>query len=133
MRGGDSITKHAHVARNAQVTPSSAIPRLDYERLRESLAAAGAVVVLTELHGGVCGALCAGGPVAARRWLTDSLDDEQLAASPAAVADDLDELDQYERGDARGAASSSSSRYCRATTHRSRSRSKRSRPGAKAF
>ena len=74
------------------MTPSSAIPRLDYERLRESLAAAGAVVVLTELHGGVCGALCAGGPVAARRWLTDSLDDEQLAASPAAVAGDLDEL-----------------------------------------
>jgi uncharacterized protein YgfB (UPF0149 family) len=73
------------------VTSSSATPRLDYERLRESLAAAGAVVALAELHGGVCGALCAGGVGSARRWLTDSLDDEQLA-SPAAVADDLDEL-----------------------------------------
>ena len=73
------------------MTSSSAIPPLDYERLRESLAATGAVVALAELHGGVCGALCAGGVAAARRWLTDALDDEQLA-SPAAVADDLDEL-----------------------------------------
>jgi uncharacterized protein YgfB (UPF0149 family) len=73
------------------VTSSSTIPRLDYERLRESLTAAGTVVALPELHGGICGALCAGGVAAARRWLTNSLDDEQLA-SPAAVADDLDEL-----------------------------------------
>ena len=74
------------------MTPSSEIPRLDYERLRESLAASGAIVALAELHGGVCGALCAGAAVAARRWLTDSLDDEQLATSPAAGADDLEEL-----------------------------------------
>ena len=79
-------------ARNAHVTPSSAIPPLDYDRLRESLAAAGAVVALAELHGGVSGALCAGGAMAARRWLTDLLDDEQLAASPAALADDLEEI-----------------------------------------
>ena len=39
------------------MTPSSAVP-LDYDRLRDSLAAAGAVVALAELHGGVCGALC---------------------------------------------------------------------------
>ena len=58
------------------MTPSSAIPPLDYERLRDSLAAAGAVVALAELHGGVCGALCAGGMTAARRWLAESLDDD---------------------------------------------------------
>jgi len=74
------------------VTPSSATPSLDYDRLRESLAAAGAVVALAELHGGVCGALCAGGPAAARRWLSDSLDDAELGASAAALSDDLEEL-----------------------------------------
>jgi len=84
--------ERAHVARYAHVTPSSAIPPLDYERLRESLAAAGAVIAIAELHGGVCGALCAGGIAAARRWLAESLDNEQLDASPGAVADDLDEL-----------------------------------------
>ncbi len=74
------------------MTPSSAIPPLDYERLRDSLAAAGAVVPIAELHGGVCGALCAGGVAAARRWLAESLDDEQLDAAPGAVADDLEDL-----------------------------------------
>ncbi|HEY3519257.1 MAG TPA: UPF0149 family protein [Gammaproteobacteria bacterium] len=74
------------------MTPSSATPPLDYDRLRESLAAAGAVVALAELHGGVCGALCAGGADAARRWLVDSLDDAEVGAAPAAVADDLEEL-----------------------------------------
>jgi uncharacterized protein len=72
------------------VTPGST-PSLDYDRLRESLAAAGAVVALAELHGGVCGALCAGGPAAARRWLLDSLEDAELDAS-AALSDDLEEL-----------------------------------------
>lgn len=74
------------------MTPSSAIPPLDYERLRDSLAAAGAVVAIAELHGGVCGALCAGGVGAARRWLAELLDDEQLDAAPGAVADDLEDL-----------------------------------------
>jgi len=77
--------------------------------LRESLAAAGAVLALAELHGGVCGALCAGGADAARRWLLDALDDADAGAAtamdggsaenagssfrpPAAVADDLEEL-----------------------------------------
>jgi uncharacterized protein len=71
---------------------SSAPPPLDYDRLRDALVAAGAVVALAELHGGVCGALCAGGVPAANRWLMDALEDEQLAASPAALADDLEEL-----------------------------------------
>ena len=74
------------------MTPSSATPPLDYERLRDSLAASGAVVALAELHGGVCGALCAGGPAAARRWVMDSLDDVELGASAAALADDIEEL-----------------------------------------
>jgi uncharacterized protein YgfB (UPF0149 family) len=60
--------------------------------LRDSLAAAGAVVALAELHGGVCGALCAGGPIAARRWVVDSLDDAELGVAAAALADDLEEL-----------------------------------------
>ena len=37
-----AFRRRAHVARNAHVTPSSATPSLDYDRLRESLAAAGA-------------------------------------------------------------------------------------------
>ena len=91
------------------MTSSSATPPLDYERLRESLSAAGAVVALAELHGGVCGALCAGGVDAARRWLLDSLDDAEVGAATAmdggsaenagsrfrpagAVADDLEEM-----------------------------------------
>ena len=74
------------------MTPSSATPPLDYDRLRDSLAAAGAVVALAELHGGVCGAMCAGGPTASRRWLTESLDDDEGGAVTAAVADDLEEL-----------------------------------------
>jgi uncharacterized protein YgfB (UPF0149 family) len=74
------------------VTPSSATPLPDYDRLRDSLADAGAVVALAELHGGVCGALCAGGVPAANRWLADCLDDSDLDA--AAVADDLSDLVQ---------------------------------------
>jgi uncharacterized protein YgfB (UPF0149 family) len=60
--------------------------------LRESLADSGAVVALAELHGGVCGALCAGGESAARRWLRDCIDDQELAASSAALVAELDEL-----------------------------------------
>jgi uncharacterized protein len=74
------------------VTPSSAISPLDYERLRDSLAAAGAVIAIAELHGGVCGALCGGGVPAAIRWLEESLDDVELATSPESVAGDLEQL-----------------------------------------
>ncbi len=76
----------------SQVTPSSAVPPLDYDRLRESLSSAGAVVALAELHGGLCGALCAGGAHAAGRWLADCLEDEELAAPTTALAADLAEL-----------------------------------------
>jgi uncharacterized protein len=74
------------------VTPSSAVPPLDYDRLRDSLADAGAVVALAEMHGGICGALCAGGATAARRWLEDCFDDQELAASTAALTADLEEV-----------------------------------------
>jgi yecA family protein len=59
--------------------------------MRDSLAAAGVVVALAELHGGVCGALCVGDAAAASRWLVDVFDDEQNAA-PAELAGDLEEL-----------------------------------------
>jgi uncharacterized protein len=49
---------------------------LEYEALRASLTYAGTVLTLPELHGGICGALCAGGPMAAERWLDDALADE---------------------------------------------------------
>jgi len=88
--GGDSMPKARATARNAHVTPTSATPPLDYDRLRDSLADAGAVVAPSELHGGVCGALCAGGAPAAERWLTDCLDDLDLGM--ATVVDALDEL-----------------------------------------
>jgi uncharacterized protein YgfB (UPF0149 family) len=74
------------------VTPSSVIRRLDYDRLRDSLADAGAVVAIAELHGGVCGALCAAGAHAAQRWLINCLDDLDLAAAPAGVAEELEAL-----------------------------------------
>jgi uncharacterized protein YgfB (UPF0149 family) len=63
------------------VTNEPAITPLDYDSLRDSLAQAGAVVTLAELHGGVCGALCAGGAPAAAYWLEDCLDDQELDAT----------------------------------------------------
>ena len=60
------------------MTNEPAITPLDYHSLRDSLAQAGAVVALAELHGGVCGALCAGGAPAAAYWLEDCLEDQEL-------------------------------------------------------
>jgi uncharacterized protein YgfB (UPF0149 family) len=51
---------------------------LDYDALRDSLASAGAVVTLAELHGGMAGALCAGGAPAATLWLADCFEDQRL-------------------------------------------------------
>jgi uncharacterized protein len=89
---GDSILEASAGCPESHVTPSSAVPPLDYDRLRDSLAAAGAVVALAEVHGGVCGALCAGGTRAARRWLDECLDDQELAVSTAGITAELDEL-----------------------------------------
>jgi uncharacterized protein YgfB (UPF0149 family) len=63
------------------VTNEPAITPLDYDSLRDSLAQAGAVVALAELHGGVCGALCAGGTPTAAYWLEDCLQDQELDAT----------------------------------------------------
>jgi uncharacterized protein YgfB (UPF0149 family) len=60
------------------VTHEPAITTFDYDALRDSLAAAGAVVTLAELHGGLAGALCAGGVPAATVWLADCLEDQEL-------------------------------------------------------
>jgi uncharacterized protein len=60
------------------VTNEPAMTMLDYDLLRDALAHAGAVVTLAELHGGMCGALCAGGAPAATNWLEDCLQDQRL-------------------------------------------------------
>lgn len=52
---------------------------IEYDALRESLARAGAILALSELHGGICGALCASGPAAAETWLDEGLIDEPEA------------------------------------------------------
>jgi uncharacterized protein len=63
------------------MTTDPAITQLDYDSLRETLARSGAVVALAELHGGVCGALCAAGVPAARHWLAECLEDQEIDAS----------------------------------------------------
>jgi uncharacterized protein YgfB (UPF0149 family) len=65
----------------------------DYESLRESLQEAGALLALPELHGGVSGALCAGGPAAAERWL-DGLFADHDAGNLATMRGTLRELVQ---------------------------------------
>jgi uncharacterized protein YgfB (UPF0149 family) len=62
------------------VTLNPANTPLEYETLRHELVHAGAVVSLAELHGGLCAALCAGGPVAADQWLADCLIDQELSS-----------------------------------------------------
>ena len=64
-----------------------------FESLRESLLEAGALLALPELHGGVSGALCAGGPAAAERWLDGLLADNR-ASNSASLRDSLHELVQ---------------------------------------
>jgi hypothetical protein len=72
--------------------PNVAFSMLDHDRFRDSLVNAGAIVAAAELHGGVCGALCSGGPRAAERWLEDCLEDQELGASSAEAADIAAEL-----------------------------------------
>jgi uncharacterized protein YgfB (UPF0149 family) len=61
------------------VTAGSHISTNDYDALRESLSGSGTIVSLAELHGGLCGALCAGGLTAAERWLDGFLSDSDMA------------------------------------------------------
>ena len=103
-----------------------------YEALRDSLTHAGTVLTLPELHGGICGALCAGGPVAAERWLDDALADED-DKKVAPVHDWLHEVALAAAGRRWATTRSSSSRFSRTTTARSTSRCERSRHGARDF
>jgi uncharacterized protein YgfB (UPF0149 family) len=50
----------------------------EYESLERSFAEAGVVTSLAELHGGLCGPLCAGGIAATERWVEDCLEDWRL-------------------------------------------------------
>lgn len=72
------------------ITPEPAA--LDYDALDETLARAGAVIAVAELHGGVCGALCAAGAPGAERWLVDCLRDQDLPSVGMEVAADLEQL-----------------------------------------
>jgi uncharacterized protein YgfB (UPF0149 family) len=64
---------------------------LDYAALRDTLASAGAVISLAELHGGVCGALCVGAVTTAQHWVVDCLRDDDLEPS-ADIGTALDEV-----------------------------------------
>jgi uncharacterized protein YgfB (UPF0149 family) len=75
-------------------TPGSHTP-FEYDALHDSLAHAGVVLALPELHGAICGALCAGGTEAARRWLEQAVADDEAGmetSSLAPVRDSLREL-----------------------------------------
>lgn len=61
------------------MTSGPPITRHDYDALRESLSDSGALLALPELHGGVSGALCAGGPAAAERWVDGFFADHEAA------------------------------------------------------
>lgn len=64
------------------MTAGSPSTVFEYDTLREVLRHAGAVLTLPEVHGGICGALCAGGPPEAERWLDAALADDTFAQSP---------------------------------------------------
>ena len=66
------------------MTSGPPITRQDYDALRESLSDSGALLALPELHGGVSGALCAGGPAAAERWVDGFFADHEAAHLPRA-------------------------------------------------
>jgi uncharacterized protein YgfB (UPF0149 family) len=48
---------------------------MDYRVLGETLERAGSSIGLAELHGGMCGSLCAGGVTATGRWISGCLRD----------------------------------------------------------
>jgi uncharacterized protein YgfB (UPF0149 family) len=75
----------AHRERTIYDVTAPIVPQ--YAALRESLSHVGAVVAVPELHGGICGALCAGGPVAAERWLDETLTDDSPEVDAAIATD----------------------------------------------
>ena len=66
---------------------------MSYDALSELLQSAGEIVQLPELHGGICGALVAGGPRAAELWLDESLDVPIRDMSACPEPDEIDALD----------------------------------------
>jgi uncharacterized protein YgfB (UPF0149 family) len=48
-----------------------------YSAVAEALRAAGSSCGASEAHGGLCGSLCAAGPLAAQRWLADCMPTQQ--------------------------------------------------------
>jgi uncharacterized protein len=66
-----------------RVTSDPPITSYEYEELRKSLSDSGALLALPELHGGVSGALCAGGPAAAARWVDEFFADHEATNLPA--------------------------------------------------
>lgn len=48
---------------------------MDYDVLSELLTSSGSPLPLAELHGGLCGVICASGPGAAANWLDSLLED----------------------------------------------------------
>ena len=65
---------------------------IEYDALRDSLVRAGAILALPELHGGICGALCASGPAAAETWLDEGLVDEPGAGPETDLRTSLHDL-----------------------------------------
>jgi uncharacterized protein YgfB (UPF0149 family) len=76
----------------AMTTTPESSPHLEYDTLNEALSRSGAVIALPELHGGVCGALCASGAPGAERWLVDCLRDQELPSIDEALATALAHL-----------------------------------------
>lgn len=54
----------------------------EYDELRKLLTDSGALIALPELHGGVSGALCAGGPPGAARWVDEFCADHDAVDLP---------------------------------------------------
>ena len=66
---------------------------MDYDVLSELLSRSGSPLRLAELHGGLCGVLCASGRGAAASWIDELLDDcSGDAESQAMLAERLDSL-----------------------------------------
>ena len=52
----------------------------EYDALADTLADAGVISSLSEIHGGICGVMCIGGIAAAEHWLDRTLEEWQVTA-----------------------------------------------------
>ncbi|MBN1237088.1 MAG: UPF0149 family protein [Gammaproteobacteria bacterium] len=62
---------------------------LEYDSLADTLAEAGVISSLSEIHGGICGVMCVGGIAAVDRWLDRTMEEWQPQALSGGVADAL--------------------------------------------